>query len=175
MPTTASRKTKTPALPEPALHSREDCAAFIQRLGNLQRDLIRTETLMNDEIAAATAFHQPRIDALKAEIAAKHAAIQAWAEANRRALTGEGKSKTVNLVTGTIQWRQRPPSVAVKGAEAVVAVLKRLGLGRFVRVKEEVNKEAVLAEPAAVAEVPGLVVNTGVEDFVVSPFEQEAG
>ena len=58
------------------------------------------------------------------------------------------------------------------GVEAVLDQLRRLGLKRFIRQKEEVNKEAVLADPAAVAQVTGLTINRG-EDFVISPFETE--
>lgn len=173
---TPSRKSrvKMPAVRELMLRSREDCAAWIKQLGDRQRDLLRTETAMNDEIAAVTAFYQPRIEELKSEIAAKQTAIQAWAEANRQALTEGGRSKTANFVTGTLQWRQRPPSVTVRGAESVLETLKRLGLARFIRVKEEINKEAILGEPGAVADVPGIAVNVGVEDFIVTPFEQDA-
>ena len=72
-----------------------------------------------------------------------------------------------------MQWRQRPPSVSIRGQEAVIDLIKRLGLTRFIRTKEEVNKEAVLNEPDEVRGVAGLTVVTGVEDFVITPFEQE--
>ena len=69
-------------------------------------------------------------------------------------------------------WRLRPPSVAVRGVEAVLDQLRRLGLKRFIRQKEEVNKEAILNEPEAVSHVPGISISQG-EDFVVTPFEAE--
>ena len=72
-----------------------------------------------------------------------------------------------------MQWRQRPPSVAVRGADAVIAALKKLGLSRFVRTKEEVNKEAILNDAEAVRGVGGISINSGVEDFVITPFEAE--
>ena len=65
------------------------------------------------------------------------------------------------------------PSISIRGAEAVIANLKRLGLERFVRVKEEPNKEAMLIEPNAVRGVAGITINTGVEDFTITPFEVE--
>ena len=102
--------------------------------------------------------------------------VQAWCEAHRIELCGENdrNGKTANLVTGEVSWRQRPPSVTVRGVEAVIETLKRMKLARFVRTKEELNKEAVLNEPKAVAGIAGLTVNTGVEDFVIVPFEAEA-
>jgi phage host-nuclease inhibitor protein Gam len=62
--------------------------------------------------------------------------------------------------------------VRVTGAEAVLDVLRKLGLARFIREKEEVNKEAILNEPEAVSHVPGISISQG-EDFVVVPFEAE--
>jgi phage host-nuclease inhibitor protein Gam len=55
----------------------------------------------------------------------------------------------------------------------VIDTLKRLALGRFIRTKEEINKEAILNEPDAVAGVAGIAIQRGVEDFVITPFEQE--
>jgi len=72
-----------------------------------------------------------------------------------------------------VQFRQRPPSVAVRGVDSVIEALKQFGLARFIRVKEELNKDAILNEPAAVAGVAGLSIKSGVEDFVIQPFEQE--
>ncbi|MCY1408141.1 Bacteriophage Mu Gam like protein [compost metagenome] len=81
--------------------------------------------------------------------------------------------KFANLITGEVQWRIRPPSVTVRGADAVLELLRSKGLIRFIRVKEEVNKEAILNEPAAVVGLPGAVINCGIEDFAIVPFEQE--
>ncbi|OCN21072.1 hypothetical protein AN665_0211575 [Serratia marcescens] len=50
-----------------------------------------------------------------------------------------------------------------------------LGLERFIRRKEEINKEAILNEPSAVSGVAGITVKTGIEDFAIVPFEQDAG
>ncbi len=51
--------------------------------------------------------------------------------------------------------------------------LSRMGLDRFVRLKREPNKEAMLAEPDAVRGIAGVSIVTGVEDFIVTPFEVE--
>ena len=100
------------------------------------------------------------------------AGVQTWCEANRKELCGTGK--TANLITGEVQWRARPPSVTIRGAEVVLENLKSLGLERFVRVKEEANKEAMLNEPDAVRGVAGITINSGVEDFTITPFEVSA-
>ena len=55
----------------------------------------------------------------------------------------------------------------------MLEILLKLGLVRFIRVKEEVNKEAMLNEPELAATVAGVTIKTGVEDFVITPFEQD--
>ena len=56
----------------------------------------------------------------------------------------------------------------------VIETLEKLGLARFLRTKTEINKEAILADPDAVSGIAGLSIQTGVEDFVITPFEQVA-
>ena len=154
--------------------TRGEVAADIRAIGDLQREMQRETAYMNDQIAEVTHKFQPKIDALNEKIKGLQEGVQAFCEANREELTNGGKVKTANLVTGEVQWRQRPPSVSVRGAEAVIETLKRLGLGKFVRTKEEVNKEAILNDPEEVKGVSGIAINTGIEDFVIMPFEQEA-
>lgn len=153
--------------------SKDEAAADIRKIGDLQREALRATTEMNDAIANITQRFQPRLDALNDQIRTLQEGVQGYCEAHRIELTDGGKVKTANLITGEVQWRQRPPSVSVRGSDAVLEMLKRLGLTRFIRSKEEVNKEAILNEPDEVRGVAGLIVVTGVEDFVITPFEQE--
>lgn len=153
--------------------SKDEVAAYIRSIGDTQRNLLREQAEMNDAIANVTARYQPYLEELSEQINTLQEGVQAYCEAHRAELTSEGKTKTANLITGEVQWRQRPPSVSVRGAESVIEALKRLGLGKFVRTKEEINKEAILNEPDAVKGVAGITVVTGVEDFVITPFEND--
>ena len=152
--------------------SRDEVIMKIRELGDAQRELARTRADMNDEIAEITETFASDIEAGRELITELQEGIQAWCEAHRAELC-PGRVKTANLVTGEVCWRQRPPSVGVRGKDAVLEALRNFGLLRFVRVTEEVNREAILAEPEAVAGIAGITVNTGVEDFVITPFEQE--
>lgn len=167
---------KTKALPAAVPQSKDACAADIRALGDLQRAFERERAAMNDEIAAITVFAQPVLAGLSERIVALQTGIQTWCEANRVALCGEGDrlGKTANLITGEVAWRQVPPSVQVRGADTVIDRLNVMGLGRFVRSREEINKEAVLAEPDAVRGIPGLAIITGLENFSITPFEAQA-
>lgn len=150
--------------------SKEEAADCIKRIGDAERHLTRVQTELNDIIADETAKRTDVIDDLKKTIDTLTDGVQMWCEANRQDLCSKG-SKTANLVTGEVSWRQRPPSVSVRGKDKIIDTLKQLKLARFLRQKDEINKEAILAEPNAVAHIKGLKLVTGVEDFVITPFE----
>jgi phage host-nuclease inhibitor protein Gam len=165
---TKPTRLKSAAAPY-APQTKETCQQDIKRIGDLQRDLGRETAAMNDLIAQATEAAAPRLEALQERIKALQTGVQTWCEANREELCGKGK--TANLITGEVSWRQRPPSVGIRGVDAVLETLKRLGLSRFIRTKEELNKEAMLNETDAVRGVAGITINTGTEDFIITPFE----
>ncbi|EFJ6929840.1 host-nuclease inhibitor protein Gam, partial [Escherichia coli] len=151
--------------------NRDAVITDIKRIGDLQREASRLETEMNDAIAEITEKFAARIAPLKTDIETLSKGVQGWCEANRDELTNGGKVKTANLVTGDVSWRQRPPSVSIRGVDAVMETLERLGLQRFIRTKQEINREAILLEPKAVAGVAGITVKSGIEDFSIIPFE----
>ena len=152
--------------------SRDDVAAAIGNIGKLSRDVDVLTAQMNNEIAAVVERYQPQIDSLKNALLPLQTGVQTWCEAHRTELTQSGKTKTVNLITGQVLWRVRPPSVSIRGTNAVIELLKNKGLERFVRIKEEANKEAMLADPDTVRTIPGISIVSGIEDFVIEPFEQ---
>lgn len=169
----AKARIKTPALDVAVPASKNDCAIQIAELGARMRDLTRLETAMNDAISAVTAEYEAPVNVLKNRIQTLQTGIQTWCEAHRQELTQNGKTKSGQFTTGQVQWRQRPPSITVRGIEAVLAWLEEKRLDRLIRVKREINKDALLNEPEVAGAVPGVRVVTGVEDFVVTPFEQE--
>ena len=164
-------KSKTPAATA-VPQSKTDCAADIKALGDLQREFERSRGEMNDAIANIAKSFQPVLEAQQTRMTALQTGIQTFCEANRATLC-EGSGKTANLVTGEVSWRQRPPSVSIRGADSVIETLHRMNLNRFVRMKLEVNKEAMLNEPDAVRGIAGISLVTGVEDFSITPFGLE--
>lgn len=198
----ATRKTKTaaPALPVP--QSREQCQTQITSLGQMLRRHAVMKAELDEKVAELTQQYGPLLADLQAEADRLHQGIQIWATSNRDALTQGGKTKTVNLVTGEVSWRQRPPSCAVRKAADVLAELRKLGLQDYIRTTQEVNKDAILALDSAVEKItvedlagdspeagllalkklhlefirgiPGISLVKGVEDFTATPFETEA-
>ncbi|MCK9111024.1 host-nuclease inhibitor Gam family protein [Haemophilus influenzae] len=153
--------------------TRDEVEVAIKEIGDLNRELERLAIEQNDKLAAITEEYAPRMNEVKEKLAPKQDAVQAWCESRRDELTQNGKTKTGSFNTGEVQWRQRPPSVGIRGAESVLESLRTLGLVRFIRTKEKVNKEAMLNEPELATTVAGVTIKTGVEDFVITPFEQE--
>ena len=153
-----------------ACQNLDEVQSVIALIGEHEREITRLSTAMNDEIALITEKYASQISPLKLSIDELSAKIQIWCEANRAILLKDG-SKTANLITGEVSWRQCPPSIRVRGADDVIARLERFGLDRFVRVKKTVNKEAIGEEPTAVADIEGITVMQGVEEFKITPFE----
>ncbi len=151
--------------------SRDEADHAVREIGALQRQREEAQTAMNETLATIKAQAESEVAPLNAAIKELSHGVQVWAEANRETLC-KGGMKTVKLGNGELRWRMRPPSVAVRGAVAVLEALKRLGLGRFIRTKEEVDKTAILADPAAVQDIKGLSISQG-EDFVIVPFATE--
>ena len=153
--------------------TRDEVEVAIKEIGDLNRELERLAIEQNDKLAAITEEYAPLMNEVKEKLAPKQDAVQAWCESRRDELTQNGKTKTGTFNTGEVQWRQRPPSVGIRGVDSVLDSLKMWGFTQFIRIKEEINKEAMLNEPDTAASVPGVTIKTGVEDFVITPFEQE--
>ncbi len=168
MATKVKARAASVAVPQ----SKTDCATYIKNLGDIQRDFERQRAEMNDAIANITKHYQPALEALTLRMTNLQEGIQTWCEANRASIC-TGDTKTANLITGDVAWRKCPPSVSVRGVDAVIETLKRMGLGRFVRTREEVNKEAILNEKDAVRGIPGITIVCDVEDFSITPFAVE--
>lgn len=168
-----AKKSKTLGANLPVPQNREEAAAAIADLGTTSRAVARIEADMNDEIAAAKLASEKQAKPLREREAALREGLKIWAEANREALTQGGKVKFADLGTGKISWRQRPPSVRITGAERVIEAIKRLGMNAFLRVKEEPNKEAMLADADNARLIAGVTISSDGEDFIVEPFEAE--
>lgn len=152
--------------------TREETASAIARMGELQRELCRVEADLGDEVAAVKARFEALAEPLRDEAEALHTGVQTWCEAHRDTLTQGGKVKTAAFSTGEVAWRTAPPSVVVRGSEAVLEALERAGLKRFIRFKSEINKEAIREEPEAVRGIPGITIKQE-ESFAIAPFEAE--
>lgn len=150
--------------------SSQELADFIRQIGEHRRILGQIEAKLNDKIEKTKANavadsepHQAAIDLLVE-------GVYVYAEGHRDELTEDGKKKTVTLPTGKIGWRMTPPAVFLKGVKEVIKRCKDLGLERFIRIKEEIDKEAMLKEPGVSNNIRGVSIAQR-EEFVVEPSE----
>lgn len=163
----ANTRIKAAAI-EDAPQTLEDVNRSVAEIGRCQRSRDRIQADMNDALARTRAVHEAQAQPYAERIAELSRGVAAWCEAHRSELTNDGKVKTAKLATGEVSWRMRPPSVNVRGAAAVIGILKKLGLTRFLREKTEIDKDAILAERDAITGIKGLSISQR-EDFVIKP------
>ena len=149
-----------------------EAAQFLAEIGQEQRATDKIRSILNakvDELKAkAMADDEPH----QKKISQLVEGLFAFAEAHRDELTDGGKRKTVEVPTGTFGWRMTPPSVKLRDVESILESLKALKLKRFIRTKEEVDKEAMLKEPETAKTVKGVSISQH-EEFVAKPAELE--
>lgn len=129
-------------------HCKAGLAVF--QIGELQRQI----KAGSDELAAATAALKLAAEAqaapLKAELKGRLTGLQGWADSNRESLTSGGKVKSFQLAGGKAGWRMDPDSIALKGVDAILArIRKGKKFAAFLRVKFEIDKEAMLKDEAS--------------------------
>lgn len=165
----AKGKLKRAAETAVAPGNRQEAEAMLARLGEIRRDMALHSAALEEGVAALKAAAETAAQPLAAEAEALFRGLQLYAEANRAALTEDGKTKTVWFATGLLAWRTRPPSVKLRDVAAVIETLRATGLDRFLRVKHEVNKEALLADPVAAQSIPGVTIGSAGEEFIAEP------
>lgn len=151
--------------------SRQDLVDKIAELGRQERMRSKIEAEMNDRITKIKQHYEEEVEPVNAAIKMLSSGINAYCEVHRDELTDSGKIKTVNLPSGTISWRKCPPSVRLTSPDNVIKLLKAKGLSRFIRIKEEVNKDMILSEQAAVTGVKGIAIVKEKEELAIEPFE----
>lgn len=151
----------------------EEVDGLIAMIGQLQRQLQSVESNMNEQIDKIKEESGAQADELRHTIDDHVASVEAYCSVHRDKLTDSGKKKTVKLRSGEVRWRLTPPAISIGNAKAVIAALEKLGLNRFLRIKTEVNRQALLAEPEVAENVPGVSV-TQREEFVIVPDNSQA-
>lgn len=138
-------KTQRLKLTRPAIRSRAEMENLVGEIADLtlqQRAL--TNTLDTQIKAARERFEEP-LAALAKSLDEKMAVAQDWAEANPADF---GKLKSVEMVHGTVGWRTGQPALKTLAGWTWDRVLEKLktlpAMLDFIRLKEEVNKAAIL-------------------------------
>lgn len=173
----ARKKTTKPLVqeqPEPkeALpqwpHDLVEATAVLDLIGHLYRNAVVLSAEADEKIAKIRAEADAAIRPLQEKAGQCFKDLQTFAEANRAELTEDGEQKTVRLATGTMSWRDDPPSVRVEDKEAAIKDATRRRLRRFLRPKVELNKRAMLADPLVAQRIAGVTIVQG-ETFYIKP------
>jgi phage host-nuclease inhibitor protein Gam len=161
----------TPAQPRSMLEAQNSLA----RIGELRRDLARHEAEMNDELADVRGRWQEGAADAQEELAKREAGLKAYCDTYRNGLTDSGRRKFYDFPTGRVGWRVRPPMVVLRNLKNVLAAIHKLKLTEFLRVKEEVDKEAMLAHQVIAQKIPGVKIRSAGEEFYIEPREEDLG
>ena len=170
----ANRKVKSQGIDVPVPQDDSEAREAIREIGDFNREALRLEAEMNDKIAALQQQYGEKVAPIREAVVAKQEGLQMYAEANRSRLTGNGKVKFHRFATGEISWRLRPAKVTIRGKDDVIDAIKAAKLGeKFLRVKEDINKDAMLEDRATAQAIKGVTIGSDGEDFIVEPFETE--
>lgn len=173
-----TKKLRLPAGPA-APQDPQECASAIATYGRLEADRARLVDEMNERIRNIGNEYQQRISDIEESLKNRLQAIQIYCEAHRVALTDDNGVKYAEFTTGRVEWRKAPDSIVApqkeENLDTVIDLLEKRGLARFIRIKKEISKAAMLLEKehlkALIAGIPGLSLKIGKETFCVKPLE----
>jgi phage host-nuclease inhibitor protein Gam len=163
------KKIKADAVTHWVPADRDQVNAAIAEIGTLQRERVRLEAEMNDELEAVKARYNADTKPMGERIGELSLGVKLYCEANRAKLTNDGRVKFHDFATGKVNWRLTPWACTLKKVDEVLALLKAKGLTQYIRKKEEVDKDALLADRTTLAEpIPGVTFSQK-EEFAIEP------
>ncbi len=157
--------------PTPLPRNRAEVEMLLSELALAKNNERLTAAAMDAELLAVRDKFQPNLAALADRLTELTQAAQAWAEANPREF---GQQRSLEFGAGTLGFRTHPPKLKPLpkwNFDRVLENLRRTEAGRaFIRVKEEVDKEGLLAAdlPAESLRPLGLQVIQE-ESFYITP------
>lgn len=167
-----AKAAKQPAIVAP--QNKEGLNEFIRQLGELQRQQDELNAALARKLDEVTAETTKLIQPLVERSQALFDGIAAYTSAHREELTEGDKVKTIKLPAGECIWRWSPWAVVLKKkVPEIVAAMKELKLERFIRTKEEPDKEKMLREQAVAEKIAGVEIKRE-EVFTVKPVTAQA-
>jgi len=152
-----ARKAKTITVEAPETMAEAD--QYLRDIGQLNIQLRDIDTDLREGTAKLKQEAEDQAAPLRADVESKWLGLQSWAQANRKRMTNGGK--TIRLPSGSISWRVLPPKVTLKGVDDIVALLRSTKKWKkFLRIKESVDKEAMLKDKAEAAKVAGVKIGS---------------
>lgn len=158
----------------PILHTRDDAEFTMNELANVANNQRQFTAKMDAEILAVKVQYEAALAACALELQIKTESLRVWAETNPDQFPKDRKS--IQFTSGLLGFRTGNPKLSLLNRkwkwETVLGVLKTAGL--WIRTKEEIDKEAILAEYAAGKYCSGTLSPFGLavtqeESFYIEP------
>jgi phage host-nuclease inhibitor protein Gam len=166
------RKKRQPRAKVAVLGSREEAILRETELSRLLVELGATDARLTAQLEKVAEKFAPELEELQKGIFAASKELFLYCSTNRAELTEEGRAKTIRLAAiGTMRFYDTPPAVSLeKEVEEpdVIAQMKALGLESFIRIKEEIDREALLKEPEKAGSIKGVTIDRD-EKFAIQP------
>jgi phage host-nuclease inhibitor protein Gam len=137
-------------LKSPVVKTRAQMETLVREIAGLRLDEQTLLAGLERELQAARDRYETRLLALARLLADKTAEARAWAETNPNEF---GRRRSIDFGHGTAGFRTGPPRLrplTKRPWDRVLASLRRMrwGVG-YIRVKEEINKERIIADIGA--------------------------
>jgi phage host-nuclease inhibitor protein Gam len=151
----------------------DEAVDYVRLIGEAQRHIDKIATDLNDEVEKLKEKAAEKAKQFEDAVAGLFEGLYIFAETNRAKLTDNDKIRIIKVISGQFGWRTNPPSVEAKDVAKAIAELKTKGLAEYVRIKEELDKEAILKNQAVVNVLKEISIKQD-EMFFVKPDEIEA-
>ncbi|MBW0432301.1 host-nuclease inhibitor Gam family protein [Leptospira yasudae] len=174
-------------LPENRYKTRVDLTQAIAQLGEIKRERDRVKSEVDDQISQLTTQLQTDLTPLDVKIQHIVSGIKLYVDKNKDELFPDPEYKTCKLATGELKLRKIPASVKTRASTKLFEkILSENGLlekfnnlvsklsGIYLRVKLELNKEQILAEPLKATQKIGVELNEESERLYITPSEIDA-
>lgn len=181
----AKAKVQKPVLtdlPNNVYNDRNDLTNAVGSLGNLRSERDRYAGEAQTKITKIQDELQEKIAPLDAKISHVTAEIVHFVKNRKDELFPDPEYKTLKLTTGSLQIRKVPASVKTRTSIALLdKILEKAGLlnaftnlseklsKNFLRIKLELNKEAILADPINAKSKMGIEFNEESERLYIRP------
>lgn len=168
--------------------NRDEAAAMIAEYGAAAIEVLRIEAALKAKLADAKKAAEDLAAPFLKQAEDIYKGLHTYCAANREHLLGNSGTKTVDFGTGIVRWRHNPPKVKISGGEEGVLDLISLkkaeaiekkdvataaAYGNFLRIKVEIDRDAMLKNPDLARTLTGVTIPKGSEMFEVEPFGAE--
>ncbi|WP_061223603.1 host-nuclease inhibitor Gam family protein [Leptospira weilii] len=174
-------------LPDNLYKNRADLTQAVAELGETKRERDRIKSEVDDQISQLTTELQTELTPLDLKIQHIVSGIKLYVDTNKDELFPDPEYRTCKLPTGELKLRKVPASVKTRASSKLFEkILSENGLlekfnnlvsklgGIYLRVKLELNKEQILAEPLRATQKIGVELNEEKERLYITPSEIDA-